>query len=174
MENQVNKNHMKSVLDKTKEIVSTGMWLGYSPIASGTVGTIPAIIIYIFIRCFINPELQRIVILIFLTAACVGCVVLGEWAEKRYGKKDPGTFVLDEIAGFWFTVLFFNTPNAVLTIVWAFFATRFFDILKPFPANEAQNAHGGWGILIDDLIASVYAVLFLKVASWGLPWAFGY
>ncbi len=170
----MSKKQFKSLLDRTKEIIVTGMWLGFSPIASGTVGTIPAIIIYIFIRWFFNPELQRIVILLFLTAACVGCVVLGEWAEKRYGKKDPGTFVLDEIAGFWFTVLFFRTPDLFLTIVWAFVATRFFDILKPFPANEAQNAHGGWGILLDDLLASVYAVLFLKAASWVFPWAFGY
>ncbi|MFH0958184.1 MAG: phosphatidylglycerophosphatase A [Pseudomonadota bacterium] len=164
---------MNSLSDRIKEIITTGMWLGYSPIASGTVGTLPAIIIYILIRWYVNPEFQRVVTLFFLIAACVGCVLLGEWAEKQYGKKDPGAFVLDEMAGFWLTVLFFSTPNAFLTIFWAFIATRFFDILKPFPANESQNAHGGWGILLDDLLASVYAIIFLKVASWASPWAFG-
>lgn len=165
---------MKTMSDKAKEFLITSMWTGYSPVASGTVGTLPAVLVYILIRWLFDPESQWIAIMILLLSACVGCVLLGEWAEIRSGKKDPGIFTLDEIAGFLFTVLFFSTPNVFLTILWAFVATRIFDILKPFPANVAQELQGGWGILIDDIIASVYAVIFLKVGSWFFPWVFGY
>lgn len=159
--------------DKIGEAVYSGFWLGYSPVASGTVGTIPAVIVYVLIRVFLAAEFQRLAILFFLVLACVGCVVLGDWAEKRNGKKDPGTFVLDEIAGFFLTVLFFSTPNLFLNVLWAFVATRFFDIVKPFPAYRAQDAPGGWGILLDDLFSSVYAIIFLKIVLWLFPWAFG-
>ncbi|MCX5873275.1 MAG: phosphatidylglycerophosphatase A, partial [Deltaproteobacteria bacterium] len=164
---------MSRFTDQIKETVYTGFWLGYSPVASGTVGTIPAVFVYILIKVFLAPEFQRLTILFFLALACVGCVALGDWAEKRNGKKDPGTFVLDEIAGFLRTVLFFSTPNLFLNVLWAFVATRFFDIIKPFPAYRAQDAPGGWGILLDGLFSSVYAIIFLKIVSWLFPWAFG-
>ncbi len=165
---------MNKYIEKTKEAICTGFWLGYSPVASGTVGTLPAILIYAVIRVLVAPEFQRVAVLVFLALSCLGCVALGEWAEKRSGKKDPGIFVLDEIAGFFLTVLFFSTPSAVLTIFWAFLATRFFDIIKPFPANAIQDAPGGWGILLDDLFASVYAIIFLKLFAWAFPWAVGF
>ena len=163
-----------SYIEKTKEAVCTGFWLGYSPFASGTVGTLPAVLIYIVIRCALDPAYHKLAILLFLTLSCVGCVAFGEWVEQRSGKKDPGTFVLDEIAGFFLTVLFFTTPSIILTIFWAFVATRFFDIIKPFPANMAQDAHGGWGILLDDLFSSVYAIFFLRIFSWLFPRIFGF
>ena len=165
---------MNRYSEKTKEAICTGFWLGYSPVASGTMGTLPAILIYAVIRVLVAPEFQRVAVLVFLALSCLGCVALGQWAEKRSGKKDPGIFVLDEIAGFFLTVLFFSTPSAVLTIFWAFLATRFFDIIKPFPSNAIQDAPGGWGILLDDLFASVYAIIFLKLFAWVFPWAVGF
>lgn len=165
---------MDGFFEKTKEAICTGFWLGYSPVASGTVGTLPAVLIYALIRFFLAPEFQRVAVLVFLALSCLGCVALGEWAEKRSGKKDPGTFVLDEIAGFFLTVLFFSTHSFFLTVFWAFLATRFFDIIKPFPASAIQDAPGGWGILLDDLFASVYAIVFLKLFAWVFPWAVGF
>ncbi|MGC8602225.1 MAG: phosphatidylglycerophosphatase A family protein [Desulfomonilaceae bacterium] len=165
---------MSKYIEETKEAICTGFWLGYSPVASGTVGTLPAIFIYALIRIFVAREFERVAVLCFLTFACLGCVVWGAWAEIRSGRKDPGEFVLDEIAGFFLTVLFFSTDSAVLTIFWAFLATRFFDIIKPFPANAVQDAPGGWGILLDDLFASVYAVIFLNLLARVFPRLVGY
>ena len=165
---------MNRYSEKIKEAISTGFWLGYSPVASGTVGTLPAILIYALIRFSLSPEIQRVAVLIFLALSCLGCVAFGEWAEKRSGKKDPGIFVLDEIAGFFLTVLFFSTPSFFLTVFWAFLATRFFDIIKPFPSNAIQDAPGGWGILLDDLFASVYAIIFLKLFAWIFPRVVGF
>ncbi|MGC8657941.1 MAG: phosphatidylglycerophosphatase A family protein [Desulfomonilaceae bacterium] len=165
---------MNEFVEKTKEAICTGFWFGHSPVAPGTAGTIPAIFIYALIRIFLGPEFQRVAVLGFLVASCLGCIAWGEWAEVRSGKKDPSTFVLDEIAGFFLTVLFFSTPSGILTIFWAFMATRIFDIIKPFPANAIQDAHGGWGILLDDLFASVYAIIFLRLFAWIFPGLTGF
>ena len=113
------------------------------------------------------------VILLSLVVVSLLSIALGEWAETFWGKKDPSKFVLDEVAGFLLTVLLFRTPDLTLTVFWAFIATRFFDIVKPPPAFQVQSAPEGWGILLDDLIASIYAALFLHVANWLFPWAFG-
>ncbi|MGD9819064.1 MAG: phosphatidylglycerophosphatase A [Desulfomonilaceae bacterium] len=151
----------------------SGFWLGYSPVASGTVGTIPAIIFYLWVARNFSASLQTLMLLLGLIMVSILTVALGPWAESYWNKKDPSKFVLDEVAGFLFTVLFFRTPDMTLTFIWAFLATRFFDIVKPPPAFQAQSAPGGWGILLDDLIASFYAAIFLHMANWVFPWAFG-
>ena len=151
----------------------SALWFGYSPFASGTVGTIPAVALFVLIQKLFSGAWQTMVIMLALIVTSLTCVVLGPWAESYWGKKDPSKFVLDEVAGFLLTVMLFRTPDLILTIVWAFLATRFFDIIKPPPAFQAQSAPEGWGILLDDLISSLYAALSLHLANWMFPWAFG-
>ncbi len=105
--------------------------------------------------------------------SCILSVYLGAWAEKFWGGKDPRHFVLDEVAGFFLTVLLFRVPDLGLTVLWGFVATRAFDVIKPPPASSLEVLPAGWGILIDDLIASLYAAAFLHVASRLLPSLFG-
>lgn len=104
-----------------------------------------------------------------LLASCAACVFMGDRAEARFGKKDASEIVADETAGqciplmavpvfvsieepFWSAFW----PAAVL-ITASFFAFRLFDIWKLEPANMMQSAPAGWGVLLDDLIAGVYA-----------------
>ncbi len=164
---------MSNTSDFVKAGLCSAVWFGYSPFASGTVGTIPAVALYIWIATTFSGAWQTMVILLSLVVVSLLSIALGEWAETFWGKKDPSKFVLDEVAGFLLTVLLFRTPDLTLTVFWAFIATRFFDIVKPPPAFQAQSAPEGWGILLDDLIASIYAALFLHVANWLFPWAFG-
>jgi phosphatidylglycerophosphatase A len=101
-------------------------------------------------------------------AFAIGCVRFGAAAERVYGKKDPGRVVADEVAGQSLTLLFLPWPagaagRAALIAAIAFLFFRICDIAKPWPAHRLQRLTGGWGILIDDLVAGVYAALATQV-----------
>jgi len=84
-------------------------------------------------------------------------------AEVLYGRKDCGRIVIDEFAGYWVAMAFL--PATAGYMIAAFFAFRFFDILKPFPARKLERrCSGGWGVMLDDVAAGVYANLAVRVA----------
>jgi phosphatidylglycerophosphatase A len=101
-------------------------------------------------------------------AALIGAAVLiffvGVWAagesEKFFGRTDPGHVVIDEVVGQMLTFLL--VPHASWKLLLAGLGLfRFFDVTKPFPAGRAERLPGGWGIMIDDLLAGVYALVAL-------------
>ena len=98
-----------------------------------------------------------------LLLATIGVTLVGLWAsarvEKSLGRKDPGVIVIDEVAGMMVSVLF--VPRTWPVLITAFFLFRLFDIWKPFPARESQVLSGGLGVMIDDLIAGVYALVLV-------------
>ena len=104
----------------------------------------------------------RIAVLLLILA-------VGTWAasqaEDYFGRKDPGCVVIDELLGQWLTYL----PFAALgwwQILAGFAAFRFFDILKPVPVKQAENAFkGGFGVMIDDAVAGVYAMGILWLVT---------
>jgi phosphatidylglycerophosphatase A len=99
------------------------------------------------------------IVLIVVTA--LGVWAAGE-AERALGAKDPGAIVVDEVAGMTLSVLALPpTPGLLLA---GFLLFRLFDVLKPFPANVAQRLPGGLGVMIDDVIAGLYALVLLVVA----------
>jgi phosphatidylglycerophosphatase A len=93
-------------------------------------------------------------------------VGMAPWAIKEFGNKDPGKFVLDEAAGICLTILFLPMRTgwgAGIALAAAFVAFRIFDITKPPPARQLEGLPMGWGILMDDLAAGVYANLVCQV-----------
>jgi phosphatidylglycerophosphatase A len=99
------------------------------------------------------------IVLVVVTA--LGVWAAGE-AERALGAKDPGAIVVDEVAGMTLSVLALPpTPGLLLA---GFLLFRLFDVLKPFPANVAQRLPGGLGVMIDDVIAGLYALVLLVVA----------
>lgn len=145
-------------------ILGTAFGTGYSPVASGTAGTFPAVGVFILISLCAGPSEAPWLIAAALAVSCVLSVILGNWAEAHWGRKDPGTFVLDEVAGYLLTVLLFRGPSLPLTILWTFLATRAMDIIKIPPARQLEHLPGGWGILLDDLFCSLYAAGLLHLA----------
>ena len=135
-----------------EQLLSGGLFSGFSPIASGTVGSAIAALVY-FIPGGSNPF-----ILLFLAAAAfaVGMVLAGR-AEKLLG-PDPSFFTLDEFAGQWLTLA---SPLILhpepLWPVFAFLCFRVFDIAKTWPANWFDRRGGALGIMADDIVAAVYA-----------------
>lgn len=134
-----------------------------SPVAPGTVGSALAVLIL-----WVTP-FSRVGLLVFFLAV----TLVGTWAahraERVLGGKDPGAIVVDEVAGMTLAVLAFPRTPAVLAVGFVLF--RLFDITKPFPAHTSQRIPGGVGVMVDDLIAGLYALAVLAVlrAVFGWP-----
>jgi phosphatidylglycerophosphatase A len=81
-------------------------------------------------------------------------IKLGDSGEVFFKKNDPSEVVLDEMMGYWISVLFY--PFSWKIAILAFFLFRIADIIKPYPANRLQKSKGGFGIMMDDFIAGIY------------------
>lgn len=129
--------------------LATGLYTGYSPTISGTVGTIPALILVWF--CFGPGILGPIAITLVITAVSIWVAGL---AELQFG-HDSKKIVSDEWAGMCFSVLFL--PHTLWTYLVAFVAFRFFDVIKIWPAAQLEKLPRGWGVTMDDVAAGVQA-----------------
>jgi phosphatidylglycerophosphatase A len=152
-------------------IVSCG-FLGCSPIAPGTFGTLGGVAIA---WALAGTDL----FLLWTLLAAAGIYVvgrsLGTWSEQYAGKKDPGIFVLDEVVGYLVTIAWLEGPSLVALVV-AFFVFRFFDIFKPKLARRLEKIPGGDGILLDDVVAGLYGLVLVMVPARLLidvPWTIG-
>ncbi len=106
-----------------------------------------------------------------LFAAAIVAFVVGIWAADLYGRhsgvKDAGPIVIDEVAGQWLTLAPF-APEPV-TYLAGFVLFRLADIAKPWPANWAdRKLNGGLGVMLDDIVAGIYAGLALYALLWVL------
>ncbi len=137
-----------------------GFGTGIVPKAPGTVGTLVAFPIAYFSLSLSPLWWAGIGLLLTLS----GIYLCGE-AARRIGVHDHGGIVWDEIAGM-YAVLAFVPPTA-LDWVLAFVAFRFFDIVKPWPIRDLDHRiDGGLGIMLDDLVAALYAIVSLLVLGW--------
>lgn len=105
------------------------------------------------------------------TAALVlALLAVGIWAcgrlERSYG-HDPAAAVLDEVCGMAITLAW--VPISAATLVAGFVLFRLFDILKVPPGRAVERLPGGWGIMLDDVVAGVYAALALRALLWLWP-----
>ncbi len=138
------------------QVIATFFGLGYSPFAPGTAGTLGAIVLFYLLSCF-SP---LVYVLFFLGFTILSIWASGE-AEGIFGKTDPGQVVIDEVCGYLVTM--FLIPTTPRNIILGFFLFRFFDIIKPPPARRAERLPGGFGIVIDDVIAGIYSNIILQV-----------
>ncbi|MBT3505536.1 MAG: phosphatidylglycerophosphatase A [Piscirickettsiaceae bacterium] len=133
-----------------------GFGSGLAPKAPGTFGTIAAIPIYLLVQ---NLSLMLYIILTVI-AFIVGiriCQQSADWLQK----EDPSAVVWDEIVGYLVTMT--AAPQGWQWIVLGFVLFRIFDILKPWPISLAdQKLHGGFGIMLDDVIAGIFASVLLQ------------
>jgi phosphatidylglycerophosphatase A len=146
-------------------IVSCG-FLGCSPFAPGTVGTLGGVAIA-WALMGTGTWFPVWALLISVVLYAIGRP-LGDWAEQYAGKKDPGIYVLDEVIGYLVTILWIDAPS-LMTLVVAFFVFRFFDVLKPPLARRAESLPGGDGILLDDVVAGLHGLVLMIVARLVLP-----
>lgn len=142
-------------LNLLEKIIGSVFFTGYIKFASGTFGSLIAIIIYL-LPGFENPTVLLIAISICLAVG----LKLGGKFENLYG-KDPSQFTLDEVAGTWISLIL--VPKTILFVGISFVLWRLLDILKPFPARLAEKLKGGWGIMFDDVVSGFYTLILVHI-----------
>jgi phosphatidylglycerophosphatase A len=134
--------------------------VGYLPLAPGTFGSIVGVAIFLLLPPIAIP-------ITILAVTFVG-IWAGTRTEELSKRKDPGKIVVDEVAGQLIALfpLVFVKWSMIMVMV-SFILFRFFDIVKPYPANRLQELKGGAGVMCDDLVAGVYAAIIVGVLVYG-------
>lgn len=140
--------------------LASGFGAGLAPVAPGTVGTLVAVLPWLALR-----ELHWLAYL----AVVLATFALGVWASQRVidrlGVDDPGVIVIDEWIGLWLAL--FLAPPGWGWVITGVVLFRLFDIGKPWPVGWIdRHLHGGFGAMLDDALAGLYALLALQAAAW--------
>lgn len=140
--------------------IATGFGSGLSPFAPGTAGSAAALVPWLVLRELAWPWYVLVLALAF---------VLGVWAAgavvRELGVEDPGVIVWDEFVGQWIALApLLAFPRGWPWITAGFLLFRLFDVLKPWPASWAdRRVKGGFGVMLDDVLAGLYAALALAI-----------
>jgi phosphatidylglycerophosphatase A len=150
--------------------IATGLFVGYVPWASGTFGSLLGCAVAL-LPAFENPFVSVPLILVGFFAGVVtsGRVAAVEghrltksaaaakalFQPESHREPDPSIVVIDEVVGQW--ISFFLLPLSLPTVITSFVLFRIFDVLKPPPARQVEQVPKGWGIMLDDVVAGLYA-----------------
>lgn len=148
--------------------IALGFGSGLAARAPGTFGTLAALPLYGLMQLFLSPA--------WIALLCLPAFVVGIWAAKRtcddMGVHDHGAIVIDEIVAMWLVLVV--APESIAGWLAAFILFRCFDIFKPWPINWLDaRVHGGLGVMLDDLLAALYAAAVLMILGKVFPaWFF--
>jgi phosphatidylglycerophosphatase A len=153
-------NLASTVFRDPVNFLAFGFGTGLAPVAPGTFGSLTGVLLF-----WLTLD-QGVVV---QAAIAVGLIVAGIWicgeSARRIGVHDHGGIVWDEIAGMYLTL--FAVPATPVGFVIGFVLFRIFDIVKPWPIRDLDHRiHGGLGIMLDDLVAALYAALLLALYGW--------
>jgi phosphatidylglycerophosphatase A len=146
------------MLARPAHLLALGFGSGLSPWAPGTVGTLWAWLVYMVLEPVLGPAQWAAILPLALLAGIAAC---GSTA-RDLGVADHGGIVWDEIVAFWLVLVM--VPAGVAWQLAAFGLFRFFDIVKPPPIRYCdRNVKGGFGVMLDDLLAAGYTLLVLSL-----------
>jgi len=152
------------VLIRLAVLICTFGYIGYFPVAPGTVGSAAGLLVYALLRwSHAAPMVDASVIAVLFAAG----VWSGTHAERYFGTTDPGPGVIDEVVGMLITL--FLLPDTWPVVIAGFFIFRVLDVVKPYPARRFESFHGGMGMMADDVMSAVYAHLALRTLIWIAP-----
>jgi len=152
----------KIVFTNPIHFVAFGFGSGLSPKAPGTAGTVVAVILYLLLS-----QLPLTAYVLMLLITFVAGIYLCDRSSKLLGVHDHGGIVWDEFVGYWIAMLL--APTGWIWIIVGFILFRLFDILKPFPINYLdKHVHGGLGIMLDDVLAGIFALICLQLIAFGV------
>ncbi len=142
---------------------ATGIYTGYSPVASGTAGSVVGIALSWLVFAPMWSRSRAVCLVVFAIAFAISCWISNE-AEKIFEEHDSGKIVIDEVLGMVFTM--FGNPTTWPWMLAGFLLFRLFDVLKPFPARQIDSQmRNGAGVMLDDLAAAVYANIVLQIVA---------
>jgi phosphatidylglycerophosphatase A len=162
--------------------IATGFFAGTIPWASGTFGTLLGLVICLLPGVHGTGILLPLIVVFFFAGVhAAGAVARAEGGRLTrsaaaakavfqpgpQAHPDPSVVVIDEIVGIWIALL--AIPHTVSAFVLCFLAFRIFDVLKPEPARWVEQLPGGWGIMLDDVAAGLYANVTVRVLLFLLP-----
>jgi len=136
------------------QFAATFFYLGKLPFAPGSWGSLGALILWIFLPLSFSLQLMVIIILF-----SVGVIASKKTAESM-NDHDPSEVVIDEAVGMW--IALFMLPHSIAIYSMAFILFRIFDIFKPSFIYRVQNLPGGWGIMMDDVLAGIITWLICQ------------
>ncbi|MBF0521630.1 MAG: phosphatidylglycerophosphatase A [Candidatus Omnitrophica bacterium] len=142
--------------DKTVKLLSTFFYVGYCPVAPGSLASLAGTLIYVFIHG--QPLVH---VFLFILVTWIGFAVSGKM-EELVKEKDPSCVVIDEVSGI--LLSFFLLPINPATVFTTFFLFRAFDMFKIYPGNRFEAMGGGFGIMMDDISAGVYTNIIMQIA----------
>jgi phosphatidylglycerophosphatase A len=150
----------RTVLADPVHLLAFGFGLGLVPVAQGTAGTLLGIV-FAWLALDLGLQLQIAIGVLMFVA---GIFICGN-SSRRLGQHDPGGIVWDEIVAMYFTLLV--APATIGAWILAFVLFRLFDIVKPWPIRDLDHRMGGGlGIMLDDLVAALYAAILLVLYRW--------
>ena len=142
--------------------IATVLGIGYLPIAPGTWASLAVVTLVGFLTLLVNDTST------FLLLGFFGVTFLGTWAANSVvsdlGDSDPSQVVIDEVAGQLLTLLF--VPLTFWTLCVGFVLFRVFDVTKIPPVRQAEKLAGGYGIMMDDVVAGIYSGIVLVLLRW--------
>jgi phosphatidylglycerophosphatase A len=148
------------------KVLASGLGTGFSPLAPGTMGSLLGAVIYWYaMPDHLDFRGWALYLLLVILAFFLGVFVSGR-AEAFWG-HDAHRIVIDEVVGMWVTMAFLPTNHgfaqALGLLTAGFLLFRAFDIWKPFPIRSTERLPGGWGVMVDDQLAGIYANLVLQL-----------
>jgi phosphatidylglycerophosphatase A len=137
-------------------LTATWGYIGFAPIAPGTVGSAAGVALFYLVRAIDVPWVEPLLI--------IGLYATGVWAassvEQQLGRTDPGVVVIDEVVGMLITLAWI--PVTPLGAFVGFLVFRVLDVVKPWPSRQLESLHGGFGIMSDDAMAGLYGNLVMR------------
>jgi len=150
-------------MDNLKRWIVTFGGVGLLPAMPGTFASLAAAVLF-YALWLVTGDAARWIILVLLFPVAAVAIALGSWAQVHFKAEDPHQFVLDEVVGQWAVLLLIPlAQHHISSVAAGFFLFRAFDIGKPFPIGLIERLRGGWGIVLDDVAAAVYAVAAFRI-----------
>lgn len=142
---------------------ATGAYTGYAPIAPGTAGSIPGLILTWLLFAPLWRYSPVLFLIVFAILFAISCWISSR-AEEIFGNHDDSRIVIDEVLGMVATMFLLPTDWKHLALGFVLF--RALDTLKPFPADLVdRRMKGGTSVMLDDLVAAAYANLIGQVLA---------
>ncbi|MEW6207325.1 MAG: phosphatidylglycerophosphatase A [Acidobacteriota bacterium] len=155
-----------SAADRVAYLAATGLGAGLSRFAPGTMGAMEGVAIYLATTLFGLGKAEHLLLLVALD---VLIFALGVWSSDRLcqtlGVKDPSRAVIDEISGQLIALTPLAFAHSWRGVVVGFALFRLFDIFKPYPIRRLERLSGGYGVMMDDALAGIYAAALVWLGA---------
>jgi phosphatidylglycerophosphatase A len=167
--NQPASIQLKSIkpIDRLAYLTATGFGAGFAPKAPGTFGALEGVGLFLLTLALRLPPEQHFMLLVGLNILLFAA---GVWASKRTCEisnlEDPSQVVVDEISGqlIALTPLAFGSSTAL--VILGFILFRLFDITKPYPIRKLEHLPNGFGVMLDDVLAGVFAAVIVWLVTY--------